>query len=101
MAGPWISQSPVTPDLLSEAGYRICSTGATMTSRSGFEPARAGASFPCPYPQELNDIPQIVGRKLEGDAFADMIVDTFDEMLAEAADRPLVMGIALHGYLVG
>ena len=30
-----------------------------------------------------------------------MIVDTFDEMLAEAADRPLVMGIALHAYLVG
>ena len=30
-----------------------------------------------------------------------MIVDAFDEMLAESARRPLVMGIALHAYLMG
>jgi hypothetical protein len=33
--------------------------------------------------------------------FADMIVDNFDEMLRQAEDQPLVMGIALHPYLVG
>jgi allantoinase len=54
-----------------------------------------------PYPQELNDIPQIVARKCEGAEFADMIADTFDVMHAECAKRPLVMGIALHPYLVG
>jgi hypothetical protein len=54
-----------------------------------------------PYPQELNDIPMIVGRKIGGDAFADMIVDNFDEMLAQSKAMPLVMGIALHPYLVG
>ena len=30
-----------------------------------------------------------------------MIVDNFDEMLEQAIDTPLVMGIALHPYLVG
>jgi len=30
-----------------------------------------------------------------------MIVDNFDEMLEQAVDAPLVMGIALHPYLVG
>jgi hypothetical protein len=38
-------------------------------------------------------------------AFADMIVDQFDEMLEQAnrgsAPQALVMGIALHPYLVG
>ena len=30
-----------------------------------------------------------------------MIVDQFDEMLEQSADEPLVMGIALHAYIVG
>src|SRR4029078_7474019 len=54
-----------------------------------------------PYPQELNDIPQIIARKREGSEFADMIVDAFEVMQEECAKRPLVMGIALHAYIVG
>ena len=30
-----------------------------------------------------------------------MTVDNFDEMLRQSAAQPLVMGIALHPYLVG
>ncbi len=30
-----------------------------------------------------------------------MIVDQFDEMLEQSAEGPLVMGIALHAYIVG
>jgi allantoinase len=54
-----------------------------------------------PYPQECNDIPMIVVRQMDGADFARMIVDQFDEMLAQAQQQPLVMGIALHPYLVG
>lgn len=62
---------------------------------------RAGRILSVPYPQELNDIPQIVARKREGADFADMIVDAFDVLRAECDKRPLVMGIALHPYIVG
>ena len=62
---------------------------------------RAGPILSVPYPQELNDIPAIAVRRMDADAFADMIVDQFDEMRRQAADAPLVMGIALHAYLVG
>ena len=62
---------------------------------------RKGRILSVPYPQELNDIPQIVARKREGDDFADMIVDAFDTMHTECEKRPLVMGIALHAYVVG
>jgi allantoinase len=62
---------------------------------------RSGRILSVPYPQEPNDIPQIVGRKREGDEFADMIVDAFDVMIEECCERPLVRGIALHPYLVG
>ena len=47
----------------------------------------------------------MVGRQMDGRDFADMIIDQFDEMLAQANHpvhpQPLVMGIALHPYLVG
>ncbi len=98
--GPWISESPNTPDLLQEAGYTYLLDWCMDDQPIWFR-TRKGRILAVPYPQELNDIPMIVGRKIGGDAFADMIVDAFDEMLRQSADQPLVMGIALHAYLVG
>jgi allantoinase len=98
--GPWISQSRVTPDLLDEAGYTYTLDWCQDDQPIWFK-TRRGRILSVPYPQELNDIPMIVGRKLDGAQFAQMIIDNFDEMLAESARRPLVMGIALHAYLVG
>jgi peptidoglycan/xylan/chitin deacetylase (PgdA/CDA1 family) len=98
--GPWISQSPVTPDLLQEAGYRYlldwCHDDQPVWMKT-----RRGRILSVPYPQELNDIPQIVARKREGAEFADMIVDAFEVMHEECVWRPLVMGIALHPYIMG
>src|SRR5690606_26131701 len=54
-----------------------------------------------PYPQELNDIPMIVARQMDGKDFAQMVIDNADEMLDQAHSQPLVMGVALHPYLVG
>lgn len=98
--GPWISQSNVTPDLLQEAGYEYLLDWC-HDDQPTWMTTRSGRILSVPYPQELNDIPQIVGRRREGNEFADMIIDAFDVMLEEAKTRPLVMGIALHGYLMG
>lgn len=98
--GPWISQSHLTPDLLQEAGYEYLLDWCHDDQPTWMK-TRKGRILSIPYPQELNDIPQIVGRKREGSEFADMIIDAFDVMLAESKSRPLVMGIALHGYLMG
>jgi allantoinase len=98
---PWISESAVTPDLLAEAGYRYtlnwCHDDQPMPMRT-----RGGAPlWSVPYPQELNDIPTIIGRLMSAPDFADMIVHQYDEMLRQCAHQPLVMGIALHPYIVG
>jgi peptidoglycan/xylan/chitin deacetylase (PgdA/CDA1 family) len=99
--GPWISESARTPDLLAEAGYRYVLDWA-MDDQPIYLNVRGGDRLlAVPYPQELNDIPAIVARNLSGTGFADMIVDAFDEMLEQSADAPLVMGIALHAYIVG
>lgn len=98
---PWISESFVTPDLLAETGYRYTlnwchdDQPVPMATRSG------AALWAIPYPQELNDIPMIVARQMDGRDFADLVVDNFDEMLAQSKAQPLVMGIALHPYIVG
>lgn len=98
--GPWISQSHVTPDLLQEAGYRYlldwCHDDQPTWMRT-----RGGRILAVPYPQELNDIPWIVRRSLDAGGFADMIVDQCDEMLRQCRDQPLVLGLALHTFLMG
>ncbi len=98
---PWISESPVTSDLLAEAGYRYtlnwCHDDQPMPMRT-----RSGADFwSVPYPQELNDVPMIVARQMDGKDFAQMIIDNLDEMMRQARRQPLVMGLALHPYIVG
>jgi allantoinase len=99
--GPWISHSHVTPDLLAEAGYRYLLDWCMDDQPIWFKCRGGKRILAVPYPQEVNDIPQIVGRKIGGEAFADIIVDQFDEMLELSQTRPLVMGVALHAYLVG
>ncbi len=97
---PWIAESHRTPDLLQEAGYAY-----TLNWCADDQPiwlkTRSGRILAVPYPQEINDIPSIVARKDSATEFADMIIDNFDEMLAQSVQGPLVMGIALHPYLVG
>ncbi|MEL6064789.1 MULTISPECIES: polysaccharide deacetylase family protein [unclassified Methylobacterium] len=99
--GPWISQSRVTPDLLAEAGYRYLLDWCHDDQPTWMATRGGGRILAVPYPQELNDIPAIVARKETGRQFADAIVDAFDEMLEQSAAAPLVMGIALHPYIVG
>ena len=98
---PWISETHLTPDLLAETGY-----GYTLNWCHDDQPVamstRSGRTlWSVPYPQELNDIPMIVARQMDAKDFAQMIIDQFDEMLEQSARQPLVMGIALHPYIVG
>ena len=99
--GPWISQSRTTPDLLAEAGYRYLLDWCHDDQPTWFATRDGGRILAVPYPQELNDIPAIVARKETGQQFADDLVEAFDEMLEQSRSAPLVMGIALHPYIVG
>ncbi|MDM0070884.1 polysaccharide deacetylase family protein [Variovorax sp. J31P207] len=98
---PWISESHLTPDLLAEAGY-----GYTLNWCHDDQPirmrTRSGRTlWSVPYPQELNDIPMIIARQMDAKDFAAMVIDNADEMLEQSRRQPLVMGLALHPYIVG
>jgi allantoinase len=98
--GPWLSESPVTPDLLHEAGYEYlldwCADDQPIWLKT-----RAGRILAMPYPQELNDSSSIVGRRVSASDFAGMMIDQFDEMLEQSAGQPLVYAVALHTYIMG
>ena len=57
--------------------------------------------WPMPYPQQLNDIPAVIARQIDGRAFGAICSDHFDEMRQQARRQPLAMGMALHRYIVG
>lgn len=98
---PWIAESHHTPDLLAAAGYRY-----TLNWCHDDQPIRMGTAhgtlWSIPYPQEVNDIPMIVARLMGAAEFADLIQAQYREMKRQSERGPaLVMGIALHPYLVG
>jgi allantoinase len=98
---PWISERLTTPDMLVEAGYSYTLNWCHDDQPTVMRTRTGQALWSVPYPQELNDIPMIIGRQMNGKDFADMIIDNFDEMQLQAKAQALVMGIALHPYIVG
>jgi len=99
--GPWISQTVDTPDLLREAGYTYLMDWAHDDVPTYMRTASGKPILSLPYPQELNDIPTIMVRRTSTSDFADMILDNLSELLRTADGPCVVMGIALHPYIIG
>lgn len=97
---PWISESEATPDLLAGSGFDYELNWA-HDDRPIAMSTRAGTLWSIPYPQELNDIPTISTHRVSMEEFTTMIRDQFRELLEQSRRQPLVMGIALHPWLIG
>ncbi|MBT5266196.1 MAG: polysaccharide deacetylase family protein [Rhodospirillaceae bacterium] len=97
---PWLSNSAVTPDLLQEAGYKYFMDW-TSDDQPIWMKTRNGRILSMPYPIENNDTRGIVWYGYTSEAFSDMIIDGFDEMLEQSEGQPLVCPISLHPFVVG
>ena len=97
---PWLSNSEVTADLLQEAGYRYFMDW-TSDDQPIWMQTRQGRILSMPYPIECNDTRGIVWYHYTSGEFADMLIDNFDEMLAQSAGQPLVCPISLHPFVMG
>jgi hypothetical protein len=98
---PWISESLTTTDLLQETGYAYTLNWCHDDQPTRMQTRSGKWLWSIPYPQEVNDIPMVIFRQMDGKDFANLIIDNFDEMRRQALAQPLVMGIALHPYIVG
>lgn len=98
--GSGMSHTPVTVDVLLEAGYDYimdwCADDQPFWIR-----ARAGRILSLPYSLEINDSVVLLFRHQAARDFADMIVDQFEEMIAQCETQPLVCPIAVHPMTVG
>ena len=101
--GPFISQSPQTPELLKEFGYKYMMDWWFDDQPQWFRTDK-GEILAIPYPSmELNDIPAFINRGIDDDAFLRMMIDTFDEMIYESEKYgwPLINCFSLHTFLMG
>ncbi len=97
---PWLSNTPVTMDLLKEAGYRY-TMDWSMDDQPVWLRTRSGPLLAMPYPVEVNDTRGIVWYHHSPGEFAQLIIDEFDEMLRQSERQPLVCPIALHPFVTG
>lgn len=95
---PWIAETEVTSDILSELGYEYTLNWCSDDQPFGIN-TKTGTLLSVPYPQELNDIPSILGRGIDAYTFGKMIIDTYRE-LSEYQEYASVMGIAVHPYII-
>mgnify|MGYP001186757807 CR=1 FL=1 len=99
--GPFISQSPKTPELLLENGYTYMMDWFFDEQPQWFRTDR-GPILAVPYPSmEMNDIPAIINRGASDDEFTKIVLDGFDQQLEDSAKYPLVCAVSLHTFLMG
>jgi allantoinase len=98
--GPYLAQTPVTLDLLKEAGYRYV-LDWPADDQPFWMRTRNGPILSLPYSIEINDSPVMVFRQQGVIDFERMIIDQFDEMLLHSAKWPLVCTIVLHPFVIG
>ena len=89
-----------TPDLLQELGYRYLMDWP-MDDQPVWMRTRAGRILSIPYPVETDDAQGVIHRRWSAAAFADAVVDQFDEMLRQSETHPLVMNVSVHPYVFG
>lgn len=97
---PGAHPSANTEDLLAGEGFRY-TLDWPIDDQPVWMRTKSGPLLSVPYPHEVNDVPMIVLHDGTGQAFADMAIDNFDEMLRQSEKQPLVYGITIHTFIVG
>ena len=99
MLGPSISGTERTPDLMAEAGL-IYHTDWVHDDQPVPIKVKSGKLISVPYSVELNDNP-LFRTNAEGDYFARICKDQFDQLYQEGEESGRVMCIAIHPYCSG
>jgi peptidoglycan/xylan/chitin deacetylase (PgdA/CDA1 family) len=98
--GPALAESWNTPALLEEAGVSyVCDWLNDDEPYTMNTPGRALISVP--YSGEINDIHCFLRAGYQGPDYLQALKDQFDVLYEESAERPAVMAIPLHPFIVG
>lgn len=97
---PGANPSRSTEDILAEEGFAY-TLDWPLDDQPTWMATRGGPLLSVPYPHEVNDVPMIAFHDGTGSAFAEMVVDNFDELLEQSSSECLVYGIVIHTFIVG
>lgn len=99
-AGPLLTETDNTLDLLAEAGIEYVADWCNDEQPYAMK-TRNGSIVAMPYTLEIGDIPVFLIHGASGEHFYQMIVDQFDTLREEGNRNPRVLSIALHPFIVG
>jgi len=98
--GPGLTETGETPDLLAAAGIEY--VGDWVVDDEPCRISAGGSSLVAmPYSLELNDITMMIVQHHASEVFTRRVIDHFERLLHEGADRAKVMAIAVHPYISG
>lgn len=99
-SSPWLEHTPRTFELLRSVGFDYV-LDLRLDDQTVALATPSGPLLAVPYALELNDSSTVVGRMTSARAFADMIVDEFDELLEVSHQQPVVMSVVVHSFISG
>lgn len=98
---PGANPSRVTEDLLREVGYAY-TLDWPMDDQPVWMATRDGNGLlSVPYPHEVNDVPMIVLHDGSAREYADMAIDTIEELLRNPNEQSVACGIVAHSFIIG
>ncbi len=98
--GPGLTQTFDTPEHLAAAGIKYIGDWVYDDEPTVIATGN-GPLVTLPYTVELNDIPAMIIQHHESSHFQQRCLDQFDQLYAEGSDRPRIMAIAIHPYIMG
>ena len=97
---PLQAESVVTPDLLKEAGYKYI-VDWPCDDQPYWMKTRAGPLLNIPYAVETNDYLSVIHLRQDAPVYGEIVLRQFEEMLEQSVERPLVLAISLHTFIMG
>jgi allantoinase len=97
---PLQAESMVTPDLLKAAGYKYI-VDWPCDDQPYWMRTHHGPLLNVPYAVETNDYLSVIHLRQDAPVYGEIVLRQFEEMVEQSAERPLVMAISLHTFIMG
>jgi peptidoglycan/xylan/chitin deacetylase (PgdA/CDA1 family) len=98
--GTGLTQTNNTLDILAEEGVTYCGDWNNDDQPYPMK-VKSGKMTAIPYCMEINDIPLFIRKGCTGEQYYQSVMDQFEQLLADSAKQPRVMGIPLHPMITG
>jgi len=98
--GSGLTETHNTLDILAAEGVIYCGDWNIDDQPCPMK-VKTGELFSIPYCMEINDLPLFMRKGYIGEQYYRSVMDQFEQLYADSAKQPRVMGIPLHPMITG